>query len=294
MTGWSRRIARVIAEIDRTLDGPFDVDALSRTAACSRFHFQRLFSAITGSSVGEYRRLMLLRRAGQQLAFRDNVSVTEIGFDAGYENAESFSRAFRRAFGQSPSGFRSSPDWAVWHRTYDPLLELKGSLMPDADLDFDTIRFTNFPETPVAVMEHRGPPSNVPASVKRFIAWRKAHGTSPTRSATYNILYDDPKTTPPEDYRLDICCATTGPVAENGEGVVAGMIPAGRCAVLRHKGPLEFAEAAIRALYRDWLPQSGEELRDAPLFIQRLSFFPDVPEHEAETDIFLPLKRGTT
>jgi len=290
MTGWSRRIARVIAEIDRTLDGPLDVEALSGTAACSRFHFQRLFSAITGVSVGEYRRLMLLRRAGQQLAFRGSVSVTEIGFDAGYENAESFSRAFRRAFGQSPSGFRTAPDWAVWHRTYDPLLDLKGRLMTDTKPDFTTIRLAAFPETPIAVLEHRGPPADVPASVKRFISWRKAHGTPPSRSATYNILYDDPKSTPPEDYRMDICCAVNGAVAENGEGVVARTIPAGRCAVLRHKGPLEYAEAAIRALYSDWLPKSGEEPRDFPLFIQRLSFFPDVPEHEAETDIFLPLK----
>ncbi|MCK7615888.1 AraC family transcriptional regulator [Roseibium sediminicola] len=289
MAGWNHRIAKAIDEIDRTLDGPLDVDALSGTAACSRFHFQRLFSAIVGISVGEYRRLMLLRRAGQQLAFRGNVSVTEIGFDAGYENAESFSRAFRRAFGQSPSGFRTAPDWAAWHRTYDPLLEKKGRLMPDTGLDFDSVRIADFPETKVAVLKHRGPASEVPASVQRFIAWRKAHGTPPPRSATYNILYDDPKTTPAADFRMDICCAETGAIAENGAGVVARTIPAGRCAVLRHKGPLEFAEAAIRSLYRDWLPQSAEEPRDFPLFIQRLSFFPDVAEHEAETDIFLPL-----
>lgn len=290
MTGWSRRIARVMADIDRSLDQPLDLDALSAAAACSRFHFQRLFSAITGCSVGEYRRLMLLKRAGQQLAFRGSVSVTEIGFQAGYENAESFSRAFRRAFGQSPSGFRAEPDWAAWHQTYDPLLDLKGHLMPDEDLDFDTVRLADFPETTVAVLEHRGAPADVPASVRRFIAWRKAHGAPPSRSATYNILYDDPGTTPPEDYRFDICCAVTGPVAENNEGVVAGTIPAGRCAVIRHEGPLDLADSKIRALYRDWLPQSGEELRDAPLFVQRLSFFPDVPEHEAETDIFLPLR----
>lgn len=290
MAGWHCRIAGVIAEIDRTLDGRLDVDALSATAACSRFHFQRLFSAITGISVGEYRRLMLLRRAGQQLAFRERMSVTEIGFDAGYGNSESFSRAFRRAFGQSPSGFRAAPDWAVWHQTYDPLLELKGTLMPDADLDFKAIRVADFPETPVAVLEHRGPPADVPASVQRFIAWRKAHGSPPRRSATFNILYDDPRSTAPEDYRMDICCAVAGTVAENAEGVVARTIPSGRCAVLRHKGPLELAENAIRALYRDWLPQSGEEPRDFPLFIQRLSFFPDVAEHEAETEIFLPLE----
>jgi AraC family transcriptional regulator len=43
-------------------------------------------------------------------------------------------------------------------------------------------------------------------------------------------------------------------------------------------------------LYAEWLPNSGEELRDYPLYFQRIRFFPDVPEHEAVTDIFLPLR----
>jgi AraC family transcriptional regulator len=33
----------------------------------------------------------------------------------------------------------------------------------------------------------------------------------------------------------------------------------------------------------------GEALRDFPVFFQRVIFFPDVPEHEAVTDVFLPL-----
>jgi len=38
------------------------------------------------------------------------------------------------------------------------------------------------------------------------------------------------------------------------------------------------------------LPGSGAELRDFPLYVQRVKFFPEVPEHEAVTDAFLPLK----
>jgi AraC family transcriptional regulator len=39
-----------------------------------------------------------------------------------------------------------------------------------------------------------------------------------------------------------------------------------------------------------WLPASGEEARDLPIYCQRLSFFPEVPEHETVADLFLPLK----
>ena len=47
---------------------------------------------------------------------------------------------------------------------------------------------------------------------------------------------------------------------------------------------------AVRSLHVQWLPTSGEALRDAPLIIRRISLFPDVVEHEAESGILLPLQ----
>lgn len=290
MTAIGARFEKVIREIDRTLDLPLDVNLLADKAAYSRFHFQRQFSAFMGVGVADYQRMMRLKRAGHQLAYRPDQSVTDIAYEAAYQNLESFSRAFRRAFGQSPTEFREAPDWTSWHLTYDPLVDLKGQLMPGNTLDPDTVRIVRFPETLVAALEHRGPQTGLTASAQQFIAWRRAYGMPPARHATFNILYDDPKATASEAFRFDFCCSISQPVPDNGYGMVTKTIPAGRCAVIRHAGSLDFAEVAIRSLYRDWLPQSGEELRDFPLFVQRLSFYPDVAEHEAETDIFLPLR----
>jgi AraC family transcriptional regulator len=134
-----------------------------------------------------------------------------------------------------------------------------------------------FDETRVAVLEHRGDPARIGDSLRTFIAWRKQNRLPPAVSATFNILYDDPAETAPEDFRFDICAAIDRGVAENPFGVVEKTIPGGRCAVVRY-------------LYSTWLPASGEEPRDFPLFLQRVRFFPDVPEHEAVTDVFLPLQ----
>ncbi|VTN11575.1 DNA gyrase inhibitor [Raoultella terrigena] len=67
-------------------------------------------------------------------------------------------------------------------------------------------------------------------------------------------------------------------------------IPAGRCAVLRHQGSHDALTGLAQALYRDWLPGSGEELRDFPLFFHYHNFVHEVAEHELLTDIYLPLK----
>ena len=147
-----------------------------------------------------------------------------------------------------------------------------------------------FEETRVAVLEHRGDPTRIGDSLRTFIAWRKQNRLPPAVSATFNILYDDPAETPPEDYRFDICAAIDREVAGNAFGVVEKTIPGGRCAVVRHVGSDDTLGEVVRYLYSTWLPASGEEPRDFPLFLQRVRFFPDVPEHEAVTDVFLPLQ----
>ena len=147
-----------------------------------------------------------------------------------------------------------------------------------------------FEDTRVAVLEHHGDPNLIGDSVRRFIKWRKQNNLSPQVSATFNILYNNPSEISTKDYRLDICAATEREVAENSFGVVEKTILGGKCAVLRHIGSDVTLGESIMYLYSKWLPQSGEEPRDFPLYLQRVSFFPDVPEHEAITDVFLPLK----
>ena len=154
----------------------------------------------------------------------------------------------------------------------------------------DQVRLVEFAATRIAVLEHHGDPQRIGDSIRRFIAWRRQHRLSPTVSATFNILYNDPYDVTPEDYRIDLCAATDLDIDTDDSGIIFKTLPAGRCAVLRHTGSDDTLGDSIRFLYTQWLPQSGEEPRDYPAFLQRLTFFPDVAEHEAVTDIFLPIE----
>jgi AraC family transcriptional regulator len=88
-----------------SLDTSGDADDLARRAWLSRSGFFRLFQALIEETPGSMRRRLLLERAAWQLKGSD-LSVTEIALDAGYGSLEAFTRAFRRAFGQSPSLYR--------------------------------------------------------------------------------------------------------------------------------------------------------------------------------------------
>ncbi|WP_437805870.1 AraC family transcriptional regulator [Sorangium sp. So ce1078] len=285
----SARFRRVLEYIDAHLEEDLTLERLSGVAAFSKYHFLRQFSELFGLGVHEYVKLVRLRRASYRLALRDRARIIDIAMASGYESPEAFSRAFKKAFGQTPSEFREHPRWDPWHATHERLREAR-TLPLRADDRAGDVKVARFEETRVAAVEHRGDPKRILESVRRLIAWRKENRLPPRTSATFNILYDDPAETPPGAYRADICAAIHRPVSENPFGVVEKTIPGGRCAVLRHVGGDDTLFEAVRGLYAAWLPASGEEPRDFPLFLQRVRFFPEVPDHEGVTDIFLPLQ----
>jgi AraC family transcriptional regulator len=282
------RFRKVLEYIDAHLDDALDADTLADVAAFSRFHFHRQFAELLGLSPMRYLQLRRLRRASHQLAYHGEQPVIEIALASGYEGPEAFARAFKKSIGQTPSAFRKQPQWEPWNAAFAPLHDLRRKHMPHAYQAGD-VRIADTPDIRVAVLEHRGDPRRIGDSIRKCIAWRRAHGLPPSKSATYNVFHDDPETTPPADFRLDICVATDLDIAPNDAGIVARVIPGGRCAVLRHVGTDDTLGEAIGFLYRDWLPQSGEELRDFPVYARRLEFFPEVREHEAVSDLFLPL-----
>lgn len=280
---YSKRFEKVLDYIESNLDESLSTEYLSQIANFSKFHFHRQFAEYVGTSVGRYIQLLRLRQASYQLAFSPQNKVIDIALDAGFENPESFTRAFRNTFGQSPSEFRRQPDWESWHERYRFRIPERKQTVQVEIVVFKSIR--------VAVMEHRGPTERVNDSVGQFIAWRKESGLSPKESSrSFGIAYDNPDTTEPAEFRFDICGEVADEVPLNRQGVVTKNIPGGRCARVRHYGSHVRIGESIYPLYRNWLPDSGEELRDFPLYFHYLNLMPETPEHELETDIYLPLK----
>ncbi len=90
------RFRKVLEYIDRHLEDDLTIEHLSKVAAFSKYHFHRQFSELLGISVYKYLQLTRLKRASYQLAFRDQMPIIDISLASGYENHESFSRAFKK------------------------------------------------------------------------------------------------------------------------------------------------------------------------------------------------------
>lgn len=276
----------LITFIGDNLDQTFTLEQLSTRAAVSPFHFHRLFSAYTGIPVMQFLTQMKLRRAAYQLKFTMDDILT-IALDAGYETPEGFSRAFKKMTGDSPRAYRSNqtplPDLNThYHRNRHKHMNYTVDIIKTAALN-------------IAIKEHKGAEQLIPLTIKSFIKWRRENKLSPERSRTFNIYYQDPKSCPPDEYRMDIACEIPTGIKINEKSmrdhsIQRAEIPALTCAKLRHKGPWDHLEAPIRYLYNQWIADNNIELDDYPLFVERVNLYPEVADHQLITDIYLPIK----
>lgn len=298
----SQRIQLIFQYIEEHLDDALDLDVLSRHAYLSKYHFQRFCTAHFGISATQLVKLLRLKKAAFLLAYRKPIKVVDIAVESGFSSHEGFSRAFKQHFNQSPSDFRKSADWSLWNENYQSIVSIRNHLMTNHIESIEThfqVDMIDFPEIQVACMTHKGSPRTLGSTISQFIAWRKLNRLSPTKSRTFNFLYGDPKTTPDDEFQLDLACelSTDFTFAKdiNNSAINLLSIPSGRCAKIRHIGSDDTIDVAVNYLYSTWFKHASQQntplqLRDFPLFFERVSFFPDVSEHEMITDIFLPIE----
>lgn len=284
------RMLRVLEHVEQHLDEELDLEGVSAVAAFSKYHFHRQFSATFGMSLHRYVQLARLKRASRHLYAGDRPDVTSVALDAGYEAPDAFARAFRQRLGQSPSSFRRSPDWGAWLSAFGPVDNARSKLMQQT-FSAENITIRDVAPTPVAMMEHRGPRGTIPDTAKRFHAWRKANGVSPLKSTSFTVFRSEREPEEAKDYALDLCVETDRPIAEDDDQVTASTIPGGRCAVMVVDGTSNNQMPAALFMYREWLPASGEEPRDFPMYCRRrLVIAQDGSQQEVFAELFLPLK----
>src|SRR5437588_7652428 len=109
MTAAADTFSRFLDVLEESLDEPAAAgEALASRLHLSRFHADRLIAAAAGEPPGALRRRILLERAAYRLA-TSREGVLEVARGAGYSSHEAFTRAFKRAYGSTPSGWRRRP-----------------------------------------------------------------------------------------------------------------------------------------------------------------------------------------
>ena len=102
----ARHLLRAKDLADARYFEPLGVDDMARAAGLSRAHFSREFRRTFGETPHQYLLTRRLERAAALLRSTDR-SVADICFSVGLQSVGSFTTSFTRAFGKSPTVYRS-------------------------------------------------------------------------------------------------------------------------------------------------------------------------------------------
>lgn len=100
-------IQSLVDKVEENLSDEINVVQLAGTFNISPWHFQRLFKALAGDTLGGYIRGRRLTAAAR-LLLNSDLGIIDIAFRVGFNSHEAFTRSFKEYFGVSPKEFRKN------------------------------------------------------------------------------------------------------------------------------------------------------------------------------------------
>jgi AraC family transcriptional regulator len=275
-----RKINKVIDYISYHLDENPDLTKLSDISAISPFHLHRIMKAYLGEPLGSY----IIRHrieTGAQLLRYSPQQIEEIAYKIGYDSPTSFTKAFKKHFGISPSEFRNNNNFL----SMKPLTENKelpqGFLLKPKIVDRKSIKVIY-----IRLIGNYQTNDYGQAWEKLFKFVKEKHLFS-FNQEYIGISYDDPNVTETNKCQYYCCVTVNKDIKPEGE-VGTKEIEGGKYAVFKFKGGYHYFGAVYNAIYNNWLENSGFELKDIPSFERYVKTSSSNPEKNI-TEIYIPI-----
>jgi AraC family transcriptional regulator len=103
-----KRVNTILTYIDNNLSDDLSLETIAKLGFYSPFHFHRLFKSITNETLNGYVTRKRIEKAASLLMHKKDVSIAELVLQFGFSSNATFTRAFKKYYKQSPSGFRKS------------------------------------------------------------------------------------------------------------------------------------------------------------------------------------------
>ena len=287
-------VRAIVADLDQALE----LDALARAAACSMFHFHRIFKGMVGETPLQLHRRLRLERAAHELMHGER-PVTAIAFAAGYDSHEGFTRAFQGRYGHAPSSWRELARERHFHSTRLPtrtgihyevggpsadkltLITPGGPIMNVDIVTTDALR--------VATLRHTGP-YHLIGDTFTALHGKVAPLDLYARPGTFTvaIYHDDQDQTPSSELRSDAGIIVPDDL-ELPDGLTEVTTTGGRYARWTHTGSYASLGDAWARFMGEWLPASGERMREGTCYELYRNSPAHTPEDELVTELYVAI-----
>lgn len=255
---WLDRMNDALDYLEANLDGEVDVEHAARLAACSLFHFQRMFTYIAGVPLGEYLRRRRMTLAALELSGRDT-KVIDLAIRYGYDSPTAFNRAFQSVHGMPPSRARDRGARLTAYPRISFTISVKGETSMNYRIEtMEPFRIVGMKMTLPMNVEQSF------AEVPRF--WQQS---GPRVPELLPLMAGKPRGLlgvstcmggSTFDYFIAVASERAVP-----QGMAEYTVPACTWAIFDCVGPMpEAVQTLQKRIVTEWLPTSGYEYANAP------------------------------
>lgn len=282
---WVESVSRAIEYIESHITEELTIDEIAKQVSISPFYFQKGFSLLCGFTIMEYIRNRRLALAGNELATAD-VKVVDVAMRYGYDSPDSFTKAFTRFHGVTPSKVRNM---SAMLKSFAPLkikLSLEGGYLMD-------YRITKKDSFTVIGASKRFRYEEAQTAIPEFWKGHFAAGNGKHVCGMFGVNIDEKMGGNEFEYLIaDIY----NPAADIPEGFVTKNIPAFTWAVFPCKGSMpESLQNVNRKIFSEWLPALKDYEFAAGYCIEMYDHPDRYPEGTRDknyyTEIWIPVKK---
>jgi AraC family transcriptional regulator len=258
--------------IEEHLAEPLSIRRLAEVSHYSYHRFHHLFTEAEHESVGNFVQRVRLER-GAYLLRHSGWRVADIAEVVGYASGAAFAKAFTHHFGGSPSAYRADGNT-------QPVTTTRARLG-----NYATPRLVHAAPLSLLCARQQGAARHPRA----WAALAAAATAGNPSAACFGKTPDFHDITPAGHLRYDACWlapAGEAPLAESPYLLHWQTVDGGRFAVLDHRGSAAFLASSFHVIHRNWLPESGYRLRNAPWYQRYRRAAPGEPP---VTEIYVPI-----
>jgi len=279
------RINRALEFIEANLDNEIRLDSLAKESALSKYHFHRIFRALIGDPPFKYIEKRRISRAAHDLVHTER-RIVDIAFDYGFNSHESFIRAFKKTFRQTPSRFRKTRPTIEYHAKC-PV----GSL--ELRLKAGAVRLNpkiwHQPSFLLSGLVYSGRDSKAIYGLWEKFWQALSNAEKKVETATcYGACFHDIDMRNKEvfDYYVGI---KVNQLTEVPQGMKTVRLPENSYAVFTHRGPISVIESTYDRIYGNWLPLTNyTPTLDLDIIVVDHRF--SAQGADSEVDILIPIQ----
>ncbi len=297
LADYKNRINRVFEFIDQNLESDLSLNTVSEIAFFSPFHFHRIFKFVTEETLNEYVKRRRIEKSASELLHK-NITTTEIAHKYGFSDNSSYSRAFKKYFGVSPTEFKNQnpnrfskirqlkskngQEYPGYEKYICVINNLKNWIKMNAKIEIKEM-----PKMDLAYVSSIGP-QNLENAYGKLMQWATPKGLMNDHTKMITVYHDSFKVTEANKVRMSASILLDKPMEISGE-IGLTTIEAGKFIVGSFEIGLNEFEKSWTGLFV-WMNENGYKKADGEPFEIYYNNFNEHPERKAIVDFCIPIE----